>query len=88
MTGDTPGIEQLLNQLRSEVDDVDDPQHSERLTALADRIERQIANDLTTDDQGALVSEISDELVEFEVQHPTIAGIFQHLIRLLGSIGV
>ncbi len=75
----------LLEQLRDELRTLDSHDKHARLSALTDQIELQLEQ---TDQHHALAQELSDEVVEFEVEHPTIAGVIQNLIRLLGNIGV
>lgn len=88
MTEQKADIERLLEQLRHELTQLDDQPHASQLRSLTEQIEHQITADLSTDEQSALIHEMNNELVEFEVHHPTVAGLVRNALRMLGNIGI
>ena len=90
MTGEHAGLHQLLAELKSELDRIseDDPGRQTELRGLVDTIEARIHAHLEEDPQQELFDEITEEVVEFENDHPEFAATVRNLVNMLSNLGI
>lgn len=92
-------LDELLRELRRELDEWEagdrDPEQLRRLVdAVEDRLERAGGDrdrDDDDDDDGVLdevVEEVNEAVVEFETEHPRLAGILRQIADTLGGVGL
>lgn len=80
-------LKQALSELKDslETSSVED---TEKVEDLADRIEHQLEYKDVSDWDEDLVSELEQQVIAFEDQHPMIAGALKSIVNALNSIGV
>ncbi|WNV04080.1 DUF4404 family protein [Candidatus Methylospira mobilis] len=83
-------ISRALDALRQEIDQIENSAHDDkqRLLALLDTIEDSQEERTEAEAPHALLSEVSEALTEFEVKHPSITGILNDILVILGNSGI
>ena len=83
-------LETLLEQLRLELDAVDEgaTEDRERLDGLAARLEHRLANPRVDDEDEELLSTLSDVLARYESEHPSLTGVLNRIMVSLSSLGI
>ena len=90
MSENQKGVHELLRELKDQLDGVA-AQSSEKRTRLENliaNIEGRLNSHINEDYQQELVDEISEEVVEFEADHPTAAATIRSIINMLSSLGL
>jgi hypothetical protein len=90
MSENQKGVHELLRELKDQLDRVA-AQSSEKRTRLENliaNIEGRLNSHINEDYQQELVDEISEEVVEFEADHPTAAATIRSIINMLSSLGL
>lgn len=90
MSENQQGVHELLRELTSQLDDIgsQSPEKRIRLESLIANIEGRLSSHINEDYQQELVDEISEEVVEFEADHPTAAATIRSIINMLSSLGL
>lgn len=87
---DLKHLHEQLTRLQSEIDNlpVDSEEHA-KLHALIDDIDRELGSgpEMVLEDSG-IQDRLDDMVSNFEVDHPTVAGILKDIMVKLASIGV
>ena len=80
----------MLSELKSELDRISDgnPEEQTQLRGLVDTIEARIHAHLGEDPQQELFDEITEEVVEFENDHPEFAATVRNLVNMLSNLGI
>ena len=84
------GVHELLRELKDQLDGIGS-QSSEkrvRLENLIANIEGRLSSHINEDYQQELVDEISEEVVEFETDHPNAAATIRNIINMLSGLGL
>jgi transcriptional regulator len=84
-------ISRALDELRQEIDQIENSAHEDkqRLLALLDTIESQTGSTAEAEVPAhELLSEVSEALTEFEIKHPSITGILNDILVILGNSGI
>jgi hypothetical protein len=82
-------VSEALFNLRNEIErlDEDNPELKSKLEGLLDDLEDNL--EATEDvNQLHLVEDMKEAVSQFEVQHPTLTGIFNELMVALGNMGI
>ena len=90
MSENQQGIHELLRELKDQLDGIGS-QSSEkrmRLENLIANIEGRLSSHINEDYQQELVDEISEEVVEFETDHPNAAATIRNIINMLSGLGL
>jgi len=90
MSENQQGIREQLRELKDQLDSVG-AQSSEkrvRLENLIDSIESRLNSHINEDHHQELVEEISEEVVEFESDHPMAAATIRNIINMLSNLGL
>lgn len=90
MTGENAGLHELLADLKDELDRISEhtEEDQEDLRGLVDTIEARINAHLGEDPQQELFEEITEEVVEFENDHPEFAATIRSLVNMLSNLGI
>ena len=90
MAAERAGLHQLLTELKCELDRIseDNPDEQAKLRGLVDTIEARINARLEEDPQQELFEEITEEVVEFENDHPEFAATVRNLVNMLSNLGI
>lgn len=90
MSENQRGVHELLRELKDQLDGVaaQSPEKRTRLENLISNIEGRLNSHINEDYHQELVDEISEEVVEFEADHPTAAAIIRSIINTLSSLGL
>lgn len=82
-------ISRALDVLRQEIEQIENSAHEDkqRLLALLDTIESQ-GDGTESEAPHALLSEVNEALTEFEIKHPSITGILNDILVILGNSGI
>ena len=83
-------ISRALDELRQEIDQIENSAHEDkqRLLALLDTIESQGNGTESKAPPHELLTEVSEALTEFEIKHPSITGILNDILVILGNSGI
>ena len=79
-----------LERLREEIaaSDPADRESLARLSALADEIQTELAQENAIGDPEGLIEELEASVSGFEARHPNLSALVNNLIVLLGGMGV
>lgn len=80
-------LKTALDELKDNLDK-GDVERSDKVQELANRIEHQLEMKDVSDWDEDLVVELEQQVIEFEDQHPLIAGTLKSIVNALQSIGV
>jgi len=80
-------LKKALDELKDNLDQ-SSVENSEKVENLAERIEHQLDLQDVSDWDEDLVTELEQQVIEFEDQHPMISGALKSIINALQSIGV
>jgi predicted ATP-binding protein involved in virulence len=80
-------LKQALNKLKESLEQ-DEAENTEQVENLAGRIEHQLEFKDVSDWDEDLVTELEQQVIEFEDQHPMIAGALKSIVNALQAIGV
>ncbi|MFC3149678.1 DUF4404 family protein [Litoribrevibacter euphylliae] len=80
-------LKQALSELKESLDN-SSVEDTEKVESLADRIEHQLEYKDVSDWDEDLVSELEQQVIAFEDQHPMISGALRSIVNALNSIGV
>lgn len=82
-------VSEALFNLRGEIERLADshPELKSRLEGLLENLESNLEASEAANHQ-SLVEDMREAVSQFEVQHPTLAGIFNELMLALGNMGI
>lgn len=85
-----PSTHELLQRLRAKLDAVgrDENRRAAEIDGLVRRLDRRIEGHINEDEQREILADIEQEIVEFEVEHPEVAGTLRNILNMLSSLGV
>ena len=90
MSENQQGIHELLRELKDQLDGIGSQSSEKRLRLenLIANIEGRLSSHINEDYQQELVDEISEEVVEFETDHPNAAATIRNIINMLSGLGL
>ena len=90
MSENQQGIHELLRELKDQLDGIGSQSSEKRLRLenLIANIEGRLSSHINEDYQQELVDEISEEVVEFEADHPNAAATIRNIINMLSGLGL
>lgn len=80
-------LKNALSELKESIER-DDLKDTTQVQGLAERIEHQLEFKDVSDWDEDLISELEQQVIEFEDQHPMISGALKSIVNALQSIGV
>ncbi|GAA3912068.1 DUF4404 family protein [Litoribacillus peritrichatus] len=80
-------LRQAIDELRDNLDGVE-LKNPEKVNDLLDRIDHQLVYQDVSDWDEDIISEVEMSVIEFEDQHPMVAGALKSIMNALHSIGV
>lgn len=81
-------LRESLDELRSEVERLEDAQIRERLDALISGVETRLDKPEDTAHHQSLVQDVRQSISEFEVSHPRTTAILNQIMVTLGNMGI
>jgi hypothetical protein len=83
-------LQQLLKELHTELGNADalDDQTKDQLRGLADEIEGAVGPDEDKSMGAEALSQLEEAAVDFEVEHPRLAGILGQITDTLSKLGI
>ncbi|GLQ30988.1 DUF4404 family protein [Litoribrevibacter albus] len=80
-------LKNALSELKESIES-DDLKDTTQVEDLAERIEHQLEYKDVSDWDEDLITELEQQVIEFEEQHPMISGALKSIVNALQSIGV
>ena len=81
-------LRESLDELRSEVERLEDAKVRERLDALISGVETRLDRPEDTAHHRSLVQDVRQSISEFEVSHPRTTAILNQIMVTLGNMGI
>jgi predicted transcriptional regulator len=83
-------IRESLDQLRSEVEELEsgDRHVKERVNELIDDLEHQLENPEDSAHKSNVIEGMRKATEQFEVEHPRVTNILNHIMVTLGNMGI
>ncbi len=82
-------LRESIEKLRLEIESLDpgDQSSKERLESLVSELERNLS-DSDTEQHETLVQSLREGIEHFEVEHPSITGVLNHIMVTLSNMGI
>ncbi|MBF0279454.1 MAG: DUF4404 family protein [SAR324 cluster bacterium] len=83
-------LRQSIENLRSEIDKLteSDEQAMRRLSRLLTDLEHKLENPDDAEHHESLMDMLGQSIEQFEVQHPAATGVLNHIMTMLGNMGI
>lgn len=83
-------LREALERLHAEIELLGkkDDVLKQRLDALIEEVEQQIAGEGVETDAAGLIEKLQQQVEQFETQHPRVTGILNHIMLTLSNMGI
>jgi hypothetical protein len=85
-----PSLRELIDQLHREIQRLspDEVEAKARLYALIEDLETKIEHPDDEEHHDTVVESVQEAVRQFEVEHPRTSGILNHIMVVLGNMGI